>query len=369
MIKVLILNDILIKGGKERRIVELLKYCKQHFDISFEIIFMYENVDFPEIYDTQYPIHIINWSNKNKIEGLKKIFAITKSFKPDILHSWSSMTDIISIFLKLYTRKKFISSMIAETIPLSSYKNKDYLRSKISFKFANSVTSNTKAGLLSYKAPISKSICIYNGFNYDRVKNLEDPELLRLKLGVQNKFIVGMVAAFAQRKDFETVILAAKSILKKQPEKIVFLLIGAGPLLNNMISLAAENAHKEIIFTGMINNVEEYINILDIGILCTNSSIHGEGISNSILEYMALGKPVIATKGGGTGEIVLNFKTGYLIPAKNPGLLEEKIIAIINQPHQANTMGLLGRQRIKEYFTIESMCNSFYNLYIKLLNN
>ena len=111
MIKVLILNDILIKGGKERRIVELLKYCKQHFDISFEIIFMYENVDFPEIYDTQYPIHIINWSNKNKIEGLKKIFAITKSFKPDILHSWSSMTDIISIFLKLYN-----SSFLFQTL-------------------------------------------------------------------------------------------------------------------------------------------------------------------------------------------------------------------------------------------------------------
>lgn len=369
MIKVLILNDVLIKGGKERRIVELLKYCKQHFDISFEIILMYETVDFPEIYLTQYPIHIINWSNKKKIEGLKKISAVTKSFKPDILHSWSSMTDIISIFLKLYTRKKFISSMIADTIPLSSYKNKEYLRSQLSFKFANSITSNTKAGLLSYKAPLSKSICIYNGFNYDRVKDLEDPELLKLKLGVQNKFIVGMVAAFAERKDFETLILAAKSILKKQPGKIVFLLIGEGPLLKKMISLAAENAHKEIIFTGMLNNVEEYINIFDIGILCTNSSMHGEGISNSIMEYMALAKPVIAIEGGGTGEIVLDFKTGYLIPAKSPALLEEKIFAIINQPQEGQKMGLLGRQRIKEYFTIESMCSSFYNLYIKILNN
>lgn len=366
MIKVLILNDALIKGGKERRIVELLKYSKQHFNISFEIIFMFKNVDFPEIYDTQFPIHIINWSNKKFNEGFKKILEITKSFEPDIIHSWSSMTDIVSIVLKLYTKKSFISSMIAEVIPSKSYKNKDYLRSKISFKFADFITSNTEAGLLSYNAPVKKSVCIYNGFNYERIKHLENTEVLKHKLCLQNKFIVGMVAAFAIRKDFETVIEAAISILKKKPGKIVFLLIGSGPLLEHIISLAGEHAQKDIIFTGMINNVEEYINIFNVGILCTNSSLHGEGISNSIMEYMALAKPVIATEGGGTGEIVLDLKTGYLIPNKDSAILEEKIIEIINNPAQATRMGLLGRERIKKYFTIDSMCKNFYDLYMKL---
>ena len=58
----------------------------------------------------------------------------------------------------------------------------------------------------------------------------------------------------------------------------------------------------KIIFLGKIANVENIINIFDIGILITNSKVHGEGVSNSIIEYMALGKPVIATRGGGTDQ-------------------------------------------------------------------
>ena len=363
MVKVLILNDVLTKGGKERRIVELLKYSKQHFDIKFEIIFMHDGVDFPEIYTTKYPIHIIKWSNKKFWEGYKKILLITNNFQPDVIHSWASMTDMIAILLKLHTKKKFVSSMIAEALPFRSYKNKDYLRSKISFRFADVITSNTKAGLLSFKAPVTKSICIYNGFNFDRLTNLKDPEILKTELSLKNKFVIGMVAAFAPRKDYETFINSAKSLLTKYPGKFYFLLIGTGPLLKNMMSLAGEYANRDIFFTGLLNDVEEYINICDVGVLCTNTNIHGEGISNSIMEYMALCKPVIATVGGGTAEIVTNAENGYLIPLHDSSCLEEKILYFKNNPVIAKEFGLAGQKRIKSQFTIEAMCNTFYDIY------
>jgi glycosyltransferase involved in cell wall biosynthesis len=367
MIKVLLLNDLLAKGGKERRIVELLKYAKQNFDIEFEIILMHDGIKYPEIYETKYPIHVINWSNKKCLTGYRKIKALTKAFEPDIIHSWSSMTDIISVFLKLQTKKKFISSMIALSIPSRTFKNEDYFRSKLAFPFADVITSNTKDGLKSYNAPVAKSICIYNGFNYERISQLQNHSLLRNKLKLEDKFIVGMVAAFEIRKDYETFINTALILLKQYPGKITFILIGDGVLKEHMMVKAGKYIDDGIIFTGLINNVEEYVNFFDVGVLCTNSLVHGEGISNSILEYMALGKPVIATEGGGTNEILLHEETGYLVPYADPKTLSEKIIHLMENRSLANKMGLLGKEHIQKNFSIKSMCDNFYEVYSKLV--
>ena len=93
---------------------------------------------------------------------------------------------------------------------------------------------------------------------------------------------------------------------------------------NKKVSVPVSLLNK-IIFLGKRSNVESIINIFDVGILLTNSKVHGEGISNSIMEYMALGKPVIATRGGGTNEVVIEGENGYLIDPFNEDQLIEKI--------------------------------------------
>ena len=70
---------------------------------------------------------------------------------------------------------------------------------------------------------------------------------------------------------------------------------------------------------GIRSGIESLISAMDICVLSTFT----EGISNSILEYMALEKPVIATAGGGTNEIVIDNKTGFLIKQSNPEELAE----------------------------------------------
>jgi glycosyltransferase involved in cell wall biosynthesis len=89
----------------------------------------------------------------------------------------------------------------------------------------------------------------------------------------------------------------------------------------------------------------------------------GEGISNSIMEYMALGKPVIATNSGGTNEIVINNDTGFLITDNKVEVVVEKIEYLLNNPEISRSMGYRGRERIKKYFSIEKMIQEFINLY------
>ena len=110
-----------------------------------------------------------------------------------------------------------------------------------------------------------------------------------------------MVAGFDKRKDFATLIEAAIDICRERSD-LVFMFVGGGPdweLLRSRVPQSMIN--NQIIFTGKRTDVESVIQIFDIGLLIT----FYEGISNSIIEYMALGKPVIATDGGGTSEIII----------------------------------------------------------------
>jgi glycosyltransferase involved in cell wall biosynthesis len=101
------------------------------------------------------------------------------------------------------------------------------------------------------------------------------------------------------------------------------------------------------------------MNMCDIGILAT----YTEGISNSIMEFMALGKPVVATDGGGTKELVIGGETGFLIKPKSVEELVSKIEYLLNNDKIASSMGMKAKERIKQEFSMKKMINSFVDLY------
>jgi glycosyltransferase involved in cell wall biosynthesis len=81
---------------------------------------------------------------------------------------------------------------------------------------------------------------------------------------------------------------------------------------------------------------------------------------------MALAKPIIATEGGGTAEIVQHRTTGFLIAPKSPDVLAEKIQQLMHDDQLAIQMGQAGKKIIQEQFTIEKMCNTFFATYQEL---
>jgi glycosyltransferase involved in cell wall biosynthesis len=123
---------------------------------------------------------------------------------------------------------------------------------------------------------------------------------------------------------------------------------------------------KQIIFTGKRDDIESILQIIDIGALITNAENHGEGISNSIIECMTMGKPVIATRGGGTNEVVLDGFNGFLVGHKN----EEQIIAAIEKLVKdsvlLHTMGENARQYVRKNFDLEQKTDEYIRLYQKL---
>jgi len=115
---------------------------------------------------------------------------------------------------------------------------------------------------------------------------------------------------------------------------------------------------------GLKSGVESFINIMDICVLSTFT----EGVSNSILEYMALEKPVVATIGGGTSEIVIDNETGFLITPSNPKELADKLGILLENKSLRARMGSAGKKRVIDEFSVEKMVNKYIDLYKMILS-
>jgi glycosyltransferase involved in cell wall biosynthesis len=241
-----------------------------------------------------------------------------------------------------------------------------WLRARLTFPFSNLIVANSHAGLSAYKAPSQKSRCIHNGFDFSRLARIESKAVCRHRLRIATPKIVGMVASFDPRKDFFSFVEIANRLTALRRD-VTFIALGDGPLLQACRQRVDPHASDRVRFLGRQNNIESYINLFDIALLLTNPDVHGEGISNSIMEYMAIGKPVVATRSGGTEEIVDHHRTGFLVAPGQIDTLCEKIQYLLDHEDQAARMGQAGREVIRSGFTIERMVRQYLNAYRALL--
>ena len=121
---------------------------------------------------------------------------------------------------------------------------------------------------------------------------------------------------------------------------------------------------SNILLLGKLDNVENLVHACDIGVLFTYS----EGISNAILEYMACSKPVIADGAGGTREIIIDDKTGFLTDGESTEEIVDLINELLGDNEKRETIGRNARIHIEKNFSIERMGNDFNKLYSEALS-
>jgi glycosyltransferase involved in cell wall biosynthesis len=361
--RILFITENLRSGGKERRLVELLKGLSKFKEIKCELAIMSKEIHYTGIYNLEVKIHYLIRKNKKDPRIFFKLYKLCKEFKPDIIHSWGSMPSVYAFPIAKVLKIKFINAMISDAPLKLKVFSKTWIRSKLTFPFSDIILSNSYAGLKSYNAPKNKNYCIHNGFDFERLKKIEDKENVKSKFGIETDKVVGMVASFSDKKDYTTYIKAANTLLQRRND-ITFLAIGDGINLQKCKGMFKNGFQNRIKFLGKQSDVESLINIFDVGVLST----YTEGISNVVMEYMALGKPVIVSSGGGTPEIVEHDKTGFLISPKSVEELASKIEYLLENEKVAVEMGEKGRERIRQEFSLEKMTNSFVSSYKRLLN-
>jgi glycosyltransferase involved in cell wall biosynthesis/peptidoglycan/xylan/chitin deacetylase (PgdA/CDA1 family) len=359
--RILFFINLLSAGGKERRLTELMKVLKLRDDCEFELVVMNNEIHYKEVLALNIPIHYIIRKSKKDISVFRMFYRLCKNYKPDIVHCWDSMTAIYSSPVCKLLNIKLVNGLITSSPERQNIFNKDWFRAKITFPFSDIIIGNSKAGLVAFNAPGNKSFFIHNGFNFERISSIIDNNIIRNQLNVKTKYLIGMVATNSKNKDYVTYLKAAQILIDKRKD-ITFLAIGENTDSSFLKSNISKQNADYIKLLGRKSGVESYVNALDICVLSTFT----EGISNSILEYMALGKPVIATSGGGTNEIVVDNKTGFLINRSNPEELADKIEILLFDSELRAKMGEAGKERINNFFTIDEMVKNYIILYNNL---
>jgi len=362
--KILFFIEGLGAGGAERRLVELIKGISNYPNIEIELVSTKNNLHYNDLLSTGIRIHyLIRKKLKKDPIIFLKFFKIAKKFRPDIIHVWGNLTAFYAIPTKVLLSTPMINNQITNA-PLEV--SRSIFGHSTTFPFSDVIISNTIAGLKVYRAPMRKSKVIYNGFNFDRIIDLEDEKLIRRKFNIQSEFIIGMVGHFSDKKDYTTYIKAAKKVLIKN-SNVTFLCIGGGDF-GKYDQIVGHEYRDNILFLGRQDQVESIMNVCDIGVLVSNSKVHGEGISNALLEFMALGKPVIANDAGGTKELIMDKENGFLIKDEDIHNLAEKISFLLNNKTSRKEFGNASIQIVKEKFNIQKMIDNFMQEYVSIFD-
>lgn len=359
--RILFFINTLTSGGKERRLTELMKNLRSEPGVEFSLAVMSNDIHYKEVFDLGIDIHYLIRKTKKDLSVFRKLYKLCKQFKPDILHCWDSMTAIYASPVCKLLNIRLVNGMVIDTPAKRNILNTVYLRAKLTFPLSDVIIGNSKAGLAAYHAPQKKSFCIYNGFNYDRLAGLSKNGCAREQLKINTKYVIGMVASFSKHKDYKTYFRAAQLILQRRND-VTFLAIGSKTDSQEAKSLVGDEYQANFRLLGTRTDVEALVATTDICVLSTFT----EGISNSILESMAMEKPVIATNGGGTSEIVLDNETGFLVGPSDPVELAGKMEILLNDAHLRTRMGTAGKQRIYDVFLINEMVKRYVAVYKNL---
>ena len=189
---------------------------------------------------------------------------------------------------------------------------------------------------------------IYNGIDMSKFKKSE-----------VNGNIIGTVSRLSPEKDNFT-MLEAFSKVAEEIDSARLTIAGDGPLKESLkAKVESLKLGGKVRFLGFRNDIPEVLSGFSVFALFSLT----EGISISLLEALASGKPVVATNVGGNPEVVVDGITGLLVPPKEPERMAEAIIKILLDKEMAGRMGEVGRKRVEEKFSLERMVKEYQEIY------
>ena len=202
---------------------------------------------------------------------------------------------------------------------------------------------------------------IRNGVDAARFDRPAERERVRRELGIARKAVaVGMVGRLSREKGVDVFMRCAARVAEECADA-VFVVVGDGPERGALERMAGSPAR--VVMTGWRDDVGETLSALDVLALTSRS----ESAPNAALEAMAAGLPVVATRVGGTPEIVEDEVTGLLAPSEDVAGLSERLTRLCRSAALRRMMGRRGRRRIEERFSMRRMVERYEALYEELV--
>ena len=355
MTRVLLVTDGLMGGGSERQLALLAGSLPPTHQPS--VLSLHDGPFKGVLEDAGISLEVLPRRHRFDVSPAIGMWASAQRFRPDVVHSWGWMSTAAMLPYCRATSTPLVDGTIRQGFlpPRRSGVRRLVLSQ------ADRVVANSQAGLRAFGVPESRGRVVYNGFDESR---LSPQWSSRESPGVGVPTTVVMAGRMVPAKDWTTLIEAARILAADTPHRWRFLALGSGPDRETLIESASD-----LVSAGIMEFPEAGLEALpiiagaDVGVLLTDARVAMEGCSNSIMEYMACSLPVVCTDRGGNPELVVNGRTGYLVPPSDAVAVSDALRRLRGSSARARSMGHAGRRRQLEMLSVQAMVDGWMSAY------
>lgn len=227
-------------------------------------------------------------------------------------------------------------------------------------------TAEIEEGLLhdGFEGEKIKRIPNFIDFNMFSPVSESKKTTIKANMGYKNTSIVTFSGRFVQRKGINFLLESWKSVVNKSPDAKLILL-GDGPMLSDMKRTSEGlGISRSVIFFGHVHTVTDFLHMTDVFVIPSLQ----EGMPNALLEAMACGLPVIASRIGGIVDVVKDGENGILFKPGNISDLASAINNLLKDVELRKRLGAKAHKTITEKFSIDIVANEYIKLYKNLLS-
>lgn len=352
------LKEALGTGGAERQLALIMKHLPPYWERR---VWVMEGGPFADaIARDGYAVDRCPRRARFDVRPALPLWRLLLAWRPDVVQSWDWMSTFAALPLCYALRIPIVDATIRD----GAVVQRGPLQRRVSQTLSKLVVANSRAGLLAWGVPPRKGRVVYNAFDTARLGLAGSP----VTDGTGRHTVV-MAARMVAHKDFSCLIAAARRLDCEHPGHWRFLLLGDGPERPRLVAEAGDLQARGVVeFIDPGVEVVPFLSGADFGVLMSNEAEHQEGCANAIMEYMSVGLPVVCSSGGGNPELVLNGRTGYLIPAGDARALAGALALLADQPDIAHRLGDAGRRRILEEFSVPRLVHEIERVYWEALS-
>ena len=182
----------------------------------------------------------------------------------------------------------------------------------------------------------------------------------------EDDLVVGMVGRLSPVKGHKYFIQAAEFVIKKNPQ-VKFIIVGEDAQIkaSELEEMVKEsNMENNFRFVGRVDDIREIISVFDVGVV---ASVGSETICRVLLEYMAMGKPVVGTSVNAIPEVIQDGTNGFVVPPGDKEALGEAILHLLEDKEKRTNFGNAGRSSVEKDFSLEQFAKKTEQIYLELL--
>ncbi len=315
---------------------------------------------YQRVCEARLPVYALRLRHEVDLVAAWKLGQYLRREQIDILHMHEPHGHTIGLFASAMApqMRKVVSRRVAFNPIRNVFSRWKYQLPRVQYL---AVSNAVRQVMIDSGIPSAKVLTIHSGIDLERCERAPVAEPL-FPPGAR---VVGTVGHLASNKGHRCLLEAVQHLARDEP-KLNVAIVGTGAMRQGLEAYAADlGIAPHVQFTGFRRDSLSLIRNFEIFVFPS----HLEGLGTSILDAMALGKPVVATRAGGIPEAVQDGVTGLLVPPCDPIALAHAIRHLLQHPELQVQFGEAGRSRVAQKFTAEHMAEQTIQVYHQLMHD